>query len=441
MTVIDKATCKDLLTEAFTYFPASAKGNTMSDVTSLAPADFDALAMYIAETIGTTVTGKTLRSLLNGAGVKNPSVNILCAFLLVKKGVITSDETFPKDRDVDNRYYVRRYFEHTTEASLREDTPIQQITQRTTQLDDSGKSKFSDKKYMYGFLGLLLLIIVVSVAVYSSSKEETSIPEMKISVVENSANFPKEIKVAYDLKSEEFLKNSKISFMTTPILLNKLQGVVSLTAPYPNLYWISLFNKDKSFDAQGVLLPSDGWMGFLNTYQPLPKEAWWANGLMHLKAISNEQKLPNQDYYSNFLNFKNFGVEGESFTLEADLKNPPAEGSPWAHDVSVDIVGFKTSVTFNFLSPDGIQYANLIVGDTDFKIGNKQQVLQKLGVLFPEWTHLTVSCRDKKINIMLDNTTIINESYEGEIGQIVGLQFFFKGSGYLKNVTLNGMPV
>lgn len=457
MKIISKETCKELLINAFTHFPSANKEERQhTDFEKLAASDFDALATYIEETIGVSITGKSIKALLNGAGSKNSTINILCAFLLVKRKVIAANDFDFGIHAGDNRYFVRRYFEQTENIISTENTVVEReiISSENTVVEQTKPTlnglssrarnktkKFSDRRYLYGFLGLLFLIIMVSVVVYSSFKEETSLPEMKISVGDNSVNFPKEIKVAYDLKSEEFLKNSRISFMTTPILLKKLRGVVSLTAPHPNLYHISLYNNTKAFDAQSVLLPSDGWQGFLNMDIPLSKVAWLSNGIMHLKEISDGQKLPDQDYYSSFLQFKNFGIIGENFTLEADLKNPPDEGSPWAHDVSVDVVGLKGSVTFNFLSPDAIQYANLVVGDTDFKIGENQLILSKLGVLFPEWKHLRVSCRNRKITIMLDETTIINEPYEGEIGQIVGLQFFFKGSGYVKNVTLNGMAV
>jgi len=127
--------------------------------------------------------------------------------------------------------------------------------------------------------------------------------------------------------------------------------------------------------------------------------------------------------------------------LEADIKNLPNEGSSWAYDISVDVIGFENPITFNFLSPDAITYANMIVGDTDFKISKKREVLKKMGILFPDWRHLTVTCKNKEINIVLNDQIIITEHYEGKIGQVVGLQFLFKGSGYVKNVKLNGMQV
>lgn len=457
MKIISKETCKELLINAFTHFPSANKEERQhTDFEKLAASDFDALATYIEETIGVSITGKSIKALLNGAGSKNSTINILCAFLLVKRKVIAANDFDFGIHAGDNRYFVRRYFEQTENIISTENTVVEReiISSENTVVEQTKPAlnglssrarnktkKFSDRRYLYGFLGVLLLTVLISVLVFSSAKKETALPEMKISVVDNAATFPKEIKVAYDLKSEEFLENSKISFGVIPILLKKLRGVVSLTAPYPNLYHISLYNNTKAFDSQAVLLPSDGWQGFLNTDTPLNKATWFTNGVMHLTEIRNDQKLPNKDYYTNFLNFKNFGVNGENFTLEADIKNPPAESSRWAHDVSVDIVGFKTSVTFNFLSPDALEYANLVVGKTDFKVGNKQDILQKLGILFPEWKHLTVSCHDRKISIMLDGQTIINEPYTGEIGQIVGLQFFFKGLGYLKNVRLNGLEI
>jgi hypothetical protein len=281
---------------------------------------------------------------------------------------------------------------------------------------------------------------MVSLSIYNSSKEEMLFPEMHVSVEDNSDRFPKEIIVSYDLKSEQFLRNSRISFMDTPVLLSELKGVVSLTAPIPNLYWVSFYANKVAYDKKRVLLTSNGWQGYIGNTTPLVLEDYTSEGVMHLhnKSIVRE---PSKDYYTTFNIFRNFGIDGDNFTLEADIKNPPNEGSSWAYDISVDVIGFENPITFNFLSPDAITYANMIVGDTDFKVGKKREVLKKMGILFPDWQHLTVTCKNKEISIILNDRIIIAEHYEGKIGQVVGLQFLFKGSGYVKNVELNGMQV
>ncbi len=435
MKKVKKETCISVLKDAFGYYPSFVNRSEAIDVASLSTADYNDLSKYIDETIGVTAGGKSLKSLLNGAGPKNSTINILCAFLLVKKNLMTLSELKFETTISDNRYYVRRYFETN---SAEENSS--QIAKTEAELTPD-KQPRSTKLYRYGFAALSIGILL-TIGVWQFSQKSSNFPDIRVSMTNDSDQYPKVINVAYDLKSEKYLKNTRISFMTTPILLNELKGTVTLTAPHPGLFPIKLYSNDNVYGVQQVLLNSGGWRGSTdNNKRPLQKSEFVLDDVLHLKNADNVQKLPNGDYYTCFNIFRNFNMSGDNFTLEADIKNPPNEGSPWAHDISVDIIGFERPITFNFLSPDAIKYANLVVGNTDFKIGNKQPILQKLGVLFPKWKHLTVSCHNRKITILLDETTIINETYEGEIGQIIGLQFSFKGSGYMKNVLLNGKAV
>jgi hypothetical protein len=447
MKVISEASCKAILVEAFAHFPSmNVQPERLIDIDKLATSDFNVLATYIDETIGVSVTGKSIKKLLNGAGSKNPTINILCAFLLVKDGAIKAAELNFKEHASDNRYFVRRYSEQALERKKQEHAtedqvmPVQNHQVAESSIKDKPVNKLGfNKTYLFVILGLLL-IVMVSLSIYNSSKEEMLFPEMHVSVEDNSDRFPKEIIVSYDLKSEQFLRNSRISFMDTPVLLSELKGVVSLTAPIPNLYWVSFYANKVAYDKKRVLLTSNGWQGYIGNTTPLVLEDYTSEGVIHLhnKSIVRE---PSKDYYTTFNIFRNFGIDGDNFTLEADIKNPPNEGSSWAYDISVDVIGFENPITFNFLSPDAITYANMIVGDTDFKVGKKREVLKKMGILFPDWQHLTVTCKNKEISIILNDRIIIAEHYEGKIGQVVGLQFLFKGSGYVKNVELNGMQV
>jgi hypothetical protein len=447
MKKVKKETCISILQDVFGFYPSFVNRNETVDVMSLSTSDFNDLAKYIDETIGVTAGGKSIKALLDGAGPKNSTINILCAFLLVKKGLMTLSELKLGTNVSDNRYYVRRYFETNSvgeNSKQTAKTEIDSIPDENPEYSEITQvpviTPNDTKPYLYGFLGIAVVLLVIF-GISRATEKSSSFPELRISVADESDRYPKEINLSYDLKSNEHLINTRISFMSTPILLNKLKGTVTVTAPFPGFFPIKLYSNENVYDVKRVLLKSRGWQGFSGNKIPLLANEFMLDSVIHLINTGNVQKLPNDDYYTFFNIYRNFNVSGDSFELEADIKNPPNEGSPWAHDISVDIRGFENPVTFNFLSPDALKHANMIVGDTDFKVGDKQKVLQKLGILFPDWQHLTVICKNKRIKIMLDEQLIIDEHYDGQIGQIVGLQFFFKGSGYVKNVKLNGKSI
>ncbi len=78
MKVISEASCKAILVEAFAHFPSmNVQPERLIDIDKLATSDFNVLATYIDETIGVSVTGKSIKKLLNGAGSKT-RLSIFC---------------------------------------------------------------------------------------------------------------------------------------------------------------------------------------------------------------------------------------------------------------------------------------------------------------------------------------------------------------------------
>lgn len=434
MKRVSQEVCKDLIIKAFEYYPTANTGNELLSFEKLSLSDFESLSNVIYETINVMVAGKSIKSLLNGAGPKNSTINVICAFLLVKENVLLEQEVTPDILSSDNRFYVRRYFEKGEPTA-----PKQVPTAVVMPEPRKPRKAFYRRWVFYALLGILITPMLLYG--FYRSLQESEFPEIYISYDDNSFYFPKDIRISYDLKSDNYLRNARITMADVPTLLQNTKGEVTLTVSQPNLYRFSLFSDNNVFDTERVLLPSDGWVGYLNHKIPMPSEYFTDGELMHLKEGVMLSRFSSGDYYTTFNTFKYFNVSGDDFVLEADVKNSPEEQAIWAYDIGVDVIGFDNSITFNLLNPDAIRYANMIVGSTDFKVGERKHVLEKLGVIVTDWQRLRVQCKDKRIRISLNNNVLIDEPYEGRIGQIVGLQFVFKGAGYLKNVTLNGIPI
>ncbi len=105
--------CEEILAKVLDLYPSqsTAKLPVIKETTA---ADWNAIAAYVSETMGAgvSVTGKSIMALSGGAGSKNSTINILCAFLLLKVGALLPEERQFQEKLKDNRYYVRRYFEY-----------------------------------------------------------------------------------------------------------------------------------------------------------------------------------------------------------------------------------------------------------------------------------------------------------------------------------------
>ncbi|MFT6479362.1 MAG: hypothetical protein ACJAVP_002512 [Spirosomataceae bacterium] len=67
--------------------------------------------------------------------------------------------------------------------------------------------------------------------------------------------------------------------------------------------------------------------------------------------------------------------------------------------------------------------------------------ISKLGVDSSDWRYLEVITKNNRISLRLYGETLIENAYEEDIGEIAGLQLYFKGTGFAKNMKLNGKSI
>ena len=150
--------CEEILAKVLDLYPSqsTAKLRVIEEITA---ADWNEIAAYVSETMGAgvSVTGKSIMALSSGAGSKNSTINILCAFLLLKKGALLPDEQQFQEKLKGNRYYVRRYFE------------LQGIA--TDEVDDPGivTDSFLTNKPILLICGLPFGLLILKVATHSFS--------------------------------------------------------------------------------------------------------------------------------------------------------------------------------------------------------------------------------------------------------------------------------
>lgn len=428
MKSISKEECDKIVNESYGFLTQEFK--RQKDFGELREAGLNELAVYVEETIGIKITGKSINNLKDGAEPKNSTINILCAFLLVKHLQIDINNHDFKVNILDNRFYVRRYYEFLNNSDIN-------YNQNTW-------AKKSNLNKILLWSGLFSLLALTSLFLYSNSKLlfvdfSSTKPELYVDY-SNQNVFPKEIKVTYDLKERKNLEGAYLGFMNEKIKLKKLTGDTTLTVMIPHYYSLNLFSKDVILSKKNFLVSSSEWQGFLNKDVSLTSDYFENNGEMHFNHLEI-LKTKSDEYYTSFNKFKDFGVKSRDFVLEADIKNPKTNIKHWAYDISVDIVCIKNNINFNLLSPDALQYAQLKIGDMVYNNKNSKEVVAKLGVVIENYQKLKVECLDGHLKISIDNQILVDQPFKNDLGQIVGIQFYFKGSGYVKNIRLNNILI
>ncbi len=292
---------------------------------------------------------------------------------------------------------------------------------------------FSAKSRWVGVV-ILLIMGLVATGLYLRRLQKASEIHFSAVLTESIGGLPK-VKIFYDLQKAEY-KVASIFFDQHRINLTSPAGDTLVSSSLPKRSQVRLYHDDKPVKTIDILIPSQGWVGSINNRVPLKAETFLKNGMMHCPPSDKIKEMYGPEYYTSFMNFREFKINGDSFLLEAEVMNSPGTGGIWAYDVSVDIVGTRDNIVFNLLNPDASMYARLVVARTNFEEGDKARYLPRLAVDLSRWRHLKVATHNRKFQIILDDEILVESDYSGEIGEIQGLQFYMKGSGAVRNVRL-----
>jgi hypothetical protein len=284
------------------------------------------------------------------------------------------------------------------------------------------------KGWIIGFLFLSLCMAVYLNTMSTSSKQ----PELTVKLFSNKPGMAK-VLISYNLQGVSYEK-AHLFFNDQKINLKAERGDTLVNSALPQWTDVSLFLDGVRAKTESILIPSDGWVGYINQNILLKPEIFRRGDTMQYAGFDTIKERFGSEYYTSFMNFRPFGMSGDSFTLEADLINSKEIGGIWAYDVSVDIIGRENSIVFNLLHPDATLFSVLRVGESNFE---EDISLHNLGVDLSFWRRLKVFIQEQTIKIVLDDELLIEKPFLGSIGEIVGLQFYFKGSGAVKNIQLN----
>ena len=252
--------------------------------------------------------------------------------------------------------------------------------------------------------------------------------------VSSSEGFPKTIRIFYNLENMHY-KIAQVFIDHEKVNLENIKGELTFHSFIPKKANIKLFLDGQAVKELTVTVPSDGWYGSINNKIPLQKEFFLQNGILQY-VITDAMRRTREEPYVSFMQFREFGIDADKLKVSCEVINNEKLGGIWAYDVSVDILGTQGSMTFNLLSPDAVIYSRLKVADTDLSVEDRSYALSRLGVRLDDWSALEVITKNNTFRISLNGKVLVNEDYEGKLGQLAGIQFYMKGSGAVRNVHL-----
>ena len=210
---------------------------------------------------------------------------------------------------------------------------------------------------------------------------------------------------------------------------------------YPGHFWAKLIANDTILQEHALIVPTDGWMGLIDTETSVPIYAEMNSFTSDYLSVSDEWTnksdidLLKGEHTLNYFNVGSFDpVASESLILEMDLKVEVDEGHAACREGTVILIGEHGRVAIPFALPGCSAKMYLVASDKE--VNGRTNDLSPLGIDLSAWHAITVAMQDRLVFVEIDGEKAYQIPYTTDLGKIVGLRFRFKGLGMVKNVTL-----
>ncbi|MBB1646642.1 hypothetical protein [Sphingobacterium sp. UME9] len=214
---------------------------------------------------------------------------------------------------------------------------------------------------------------------------------------------------------------------------------------YPGYFRAKLIIGDKIVREHDIQIKTDGWLGlveaawgkeplyFKKTEITLPHEIAVTQELLKSYKVDLLPEAPPVRFY----NQKNMtGVMTNNFSFETDIKTGIVNSGNICQRVEVLLQSKNDIFIIPLVNTACIGDIALTAGG--FYTDSKQDDLSGFGCDLSEWTKLKIVCKNQQIRFWINDKHVYATTIKNAPTEIVGLQYRFKGAGFVRNTRLSG---
>ncbi len=323
-------------------------------------------------------------------------------------------------------------------------------------IKQSKKSKVIFKKLRY--IALVSAMIVIAIAFlfrrlnYGTSQANVTVNtnSYQFSTKYNSGTFPFTAVIDYEI-SEIPSDNIYVDFCDSfdniskaPVLLSKKNNMVTHSYLIPDFYKAFLIVNGKRIDSIEFHAKTKDWQGIVTykniqnnyVYYPIPSNII-NDGFLYCKPddVFKLGVSRQQGFWIEYRNVREYGVTIDDMTLETRIRNHPDDGGIYCNDIILFLRGKKGHLQFNLLKEGCTQWAILTAGD--IKLKGQDVDLKAMGQDVTEWADVKLIVKGKTGTIFYNAKEIYQFKYNCEIGELVNIEYVFKGCGKVDNIRIN----
>jgi hypothetical protein len=228
---------------------------------------------------------------------------------------------------------------------------------------------------------------------------------------------------------------------------NKSGSTHNFTYQIPGYYQVQLKKKEDTIAINKVLAMSETWDSYFVQESNLG-EFWLDNeieqyrdslGYLYFspKKLIDKGFDTSKVFYIHNRLFREFGIDGDNFEFETRFKSTKDLGGITCYDFVMRLVCEKNLNYINLVENGCSQYSGIRFGETALSGGRDNLSDFKINV--EDWNVLSVTVKQKQVEVFINNELIYKEKYQQPNGKIVGIENVFKGSGLLDYIKIKDL--
>ncbi len=215
----------------------------------------------------------------------------------------------------------------------------------------------------------------------------------------------------------------------------------------PGIFYPRVIYDGKTINVpEPVIVRTEGWialgtyprMKLNNTVFPIPSELLqkpqgylYASTSDISKCGVDTTELVQTRYY----NYQDFGIDGDNFSLKLKVKNTQFWPKVQCNNVIIIVKGRNGVIQQFFPKPGCSFWIESIFSEV--RKNGRQHDLTALCYDLSDWTEIKIESRDKQIAFYFNDKPAYTDSYKENLGEIIGIEVHFYGTGYLDNFHLS----
>lgn len=288
------------------------------------------------------------------------------------------------------------------------------------------------KKYVIIAISTLALMVFVTFYFYKKTTP------LNLLLVKKEGDYPATFYFKTNPNSDSIFFDKGDNSL--PIFLPPNKTAFSAYYSYPGVYYSKLVTKDNQFsNTQTCAVFTNEWYAsafyFNKEYNPsiqideTKKDSCLQVSQTYLKSINLDT---TQLINLQLQNIKSTGVSGDNFKSEFIIKNPKNKQPSLCRNSFLELLGSNGRIKFNFVYPGCSYWLKAILSEK--KLGPNDYDISGFTVDLSQWKTIEINNTNKHITVLLDTKRIFEATYTETIGELLGVNVMFNGTGMIKRI-------